>query len=93
MIEKLYSLCQKLGEDKNEGIKTGIRQWLTLMHEDEAKAVQRLKRLKTLNEDKDSISIIEALTNGRKGTENVQAFPAYDVLTYHTILNQKTKEK
>lgn len=92
-IEKLNYLCQKLGEDKNEGIKTGIRQWLTLMHEDEAKAVQRLKRLKTLNEDKDSISIIEALTNSRKGTENVQAFPAYDVLTYHTILNQKTKEK
>ena len=63
------------------------------MHEDEAKAIQRLKRLKTLNEDKDSISIIEALTNGRKGTENAQAFPAYDVLTYNTILNQQTKEK
>ena len=92
-IDKLNYLCQKLGEDKNEGIKTGIRQWLTLMHEDEAKAVQRLKRLKTLNEDKDSISIIEALTNCRKETEIVQAFPAYDVLTYHTILNQQTKEK
>lgn len=92
-IDKLNYLCQKLGEDKNEGIKTGIRQWLTLMHEDEAKAVQRLKRLKTLNEDKDSISIIEALTNCRKETEMVQAFPAYDVLTYHTILNQQTKEK
>ena len=63
------------------------------MHEDEAKAIQRLKRLKTLNEDKDAISIIEALTNGRKGNEKVQAFPAYDVLTYHTILNQQTKEK
>ena len=92
-IEKLYSLCQKLGEDKNEGIKTGIRQWLTLMHEDEAKAIQRLKRLKTLNEDKDAVSIIEALTNSRKGNEKVQAYPAYDVLTYHTILNQQTKEK
>ena len=92
-IEKLNYLCKKIGEDKNEGIKTGIRQWLTLMHEDEAKAVQRLKRLKTLNEDKDSISIIEALTNSRKETEKVQAFPAYDVLTYYTILNQQTKEK
>lgn len=92
-IEKLTSLCKKLDEEKNEGIKTGIRQWLTLMHDDEGKAYQRLKRLKTLNEDKDSTSIIDALTEGREITKQEKAFSAYDVLTYHTILNQQTKEE
>ena len=92
-IEKLTSLCKKLDEEKNEGIKTGIRQWLTLMHDDEGKAYQRLKRLKTLNGDKDSTSIIDALTEGREITKQEKAFSAYDVLTYHTILNQQTKEE
>lgn len=87
------SLCKELDEEKNEGIKTGIRQWLTLMHDDEGKAYQRLKRLKTLNEDKDSTSIIDALTEGREITKQEKAFSAYDVLTYHTILNQQTKEE
>ena len=91
-IEKLNALSMQLIEDKNEGMKTGIRQWLTLMHEDEAKADQRLKRLKTLNGNKDSISIVDALTKGRKITENEMAFPAYDVLSYLTIKNQQTKE-
>ena len=91
-IGKLNALSMQLIEDKNEGMKTGIRQWLTLMHEDEAKADQRLKRLKTLNGNKDSISIVDALTKGRKITENEMAFPAYDVLSYLTIKNQQTKE-
>lgn len=92
-IGKLDALSRQLIEDKNEGVKTGIRQWLTLMHEDEEKAAQRLKRLKTLNGNKDSMSIVDALTKGRRLAENKMAFPAYDVLSFLTIKNQQTKEE
>ena len=92
-IGKLDALSRQLIEDKNEGVKTGIRQWLTLMHEDEEKAAQRLKRLKTLNGNKDSMSIVDALAKGRRLAENKMAFPAYDVLSFLTIKNQQTKEE
>ena len=84
-------MSQKLNAGNAEGIKTGIRQWLTLMHEDEAKAQQRLKRLKALNAGQHEL--IGKLTIGRSIGDNKIAYPAYDVLAFHTIMNQQTKEE
>lgn len=89
-IEELEKLSEDLYGKQAEGIKTGIRQWLTLMHDDEGKATQRLKRLKDLN--KNQKTLIDKLTGGRFGEDGKRVFPAYDVLTLHTIMNQQTKE-
>ena len=90
-IDELEQLSQTLNAENAEGIKTGIRQWLTLMHEDEAKAQQRLKRLKALNAGQHEL--IGKLTIGRSIGDNKTAYPAYDVLAFHTIMNQQTKEE
>ena len=89
-IEELEKLSEDLYGKQAEGIKTGIRQWLTLMHDDEGKATQRLKRLKDLN--KNQKTLIDKLTGGRFGEDGKRVFLAYDVLTLHTIMNQQTKE-
>ena len=90
-IEELESLGQKLNAESAEGIRTGIRQWLTLLHDDDAKAQQRLKRLKTLNEKQ--LLFINQLTQERSIDNGKKAYPAYDVLAFHTIMNQQTKEE
>ncbi|GAB6975107.1 Cas10/Cmr2 second palm domain-containing protein [Prevotella falsenii] len=90
-IDELNTISKEITGEETEGIRTGIRRWLTLMHEDEGKAEQRLKRLKTLNESKHKL--IEKLTYHRTvdGKEKQKTFPAYDILAYHTIMNQQTK--
>jgi hypothetical protein len=90
-IKELKEESKKLMDESTKGIKTGIRQWLTLMYEDEGKAEQRLIRLKALNEKQNDL--IDKLTSGRTIADDKKAYPAYDILTYHTIINQQTKEE
>ncbi len=90
-IDELESLSRMLDDEQTDGIKTGIRQWLTLMHENGGKAAQRLKRLLTMNESQRML--IEKLTDGRPLEKDGKVYPAYDVLALHTIINQQTKEE
>ena len=80
-----------LDDEQTDGIKTGIRQWLTLMYENGGKAAQRLKRLLTMNESQRLL--IEKLTDGRPLEKDRKVYPAYDVLALHTIINQQTREE
>ena len=90
-IDELESLSRMLDDEQTDGIKTGIRQWLTLMYENGGKAAQRLKRLLTMNESQRLL--IEKLTDGRPLEKDRKVYPAYDVLALHTIINQQTKEE
>ncbi len=84
-IDRLLELCDRLGSE--EGVKTGIRRWLTLLHNYDGRAGQHLQRLLKNNKENSSASqLIAQLTQTHHG-----AVAAYDVLTLFTIMNQETK--
>lgn len=91
-IDQLSKLVSEI--DNYEGVKTGIRQWLTLLHAGNGRAPQHLDRLKKVNEErygkeKDAVKkLIEDLTEPKHG-----AVAAEDCLTLYTIKNQETNEK
>lgn len=85
-IERLSEIVDKLTIEDNNRVKTAIRQWLTLMHEDAEAAKQHSKRvMKVIRGDK---TIYVSATNGiiRK-----DVYPAYDILSLLTIIEQETK--
>ena len=87
-IGELSKVGGKLSDEKNNRVKTAIRQWLTLMHEDAGAAVQHTNRvLNIIDGDK---SIYNSATKGiirKEGT----LYPAYDILSLLTITQQETK--
>lgn len=82
-INDLTDKCAQLEE--YEGVRTGIRQWLTLLHSGSGQAQQHLDRLKQVNKG-DGLKLIEALTSSVAGR-----VAAEDCLTLYTIKNQITK--
>lgn len=89
----LEMCCQELDKEGNEGIRAGIRNWISLLLTDRAKAEQRLNRMKDIYFSRKSF--IEKMTSeyevdsAKKG-EKEKVYIAYDALAYHTILNQET---
>ena len=84
-IDDLQELCQQLAKADNQGIKTGIRRWLTSLHEGKGVALQMLDRLKEVHGNKE---LINKLTNNRAQDD---AVAAADTLSLFTIMNQKTR--
>ena len=83
-IADLQKLCVEIGKADCQGVKTGIRRWLTALHEGQGNAKQMLDRIKEVHGDKEAL--IDALTN-----ECHEAVPAADALSLYTIINQKTR--
>ena len=83
-IDHLENYSKRLNGEEGNGIKSGIRNWITLRLENKEKATQRLRRMKGLFSDKD-VETISLLTDEKSGT-----CLAYDVLAYNTIMNQQT---
>lgn len=85
-IEELERYSKRLDGESGNGVKSGIRNWITLRLENKEKAMQRLKHMKGRFSDED-VKTISMLTNEKNGT-----CIAYDVLAYDTIMNQQTME-
>ena len=97
-IQDLKNLGEKLNNENGDGIKSGIRQWITARLDDKNFASQKKNRmLMVFNSDQ---SIVNDLTKEEKRKvmregdykERLTCI-AYDVLAYHTIMNQKTNEE
>ncbi len=85
-IEALTKKVYDLSKESNNRIKTAIRQWLTLMHEDAGAAEQHSQRvMDVISGDK---SIYNSAT---KGIIRKNVYPAYDILSLLTIIEQETK--
>lgn len=82
-IDDLINTSKLLNSENADGIKSGIRNWVSLRIEDKNKADLRKDRMLQIFTDKDAIKV---LTN-----EDNKSCIAYDVLAYYTILNQQTK--
>lgn len=106
-IDELIDQRDKLAKEENNRVKTAIRQWLTLMHEDAGAAAQHSKRVTTINQDKPDLKTIyeDATTGivrieakdknpvGAKDSKDKEPklYPAYDILSLLTITEQVTK--
>lgn len=96
-IKELSEIVDKLTKEDNNRVKTAIRQWLTLMHEDAGAAKQHSKRVKAVNLDSEFISIYDSVSTGiiKKDADgkdkDPKLSPAYDILSLLTIIEQETK--
>ena len=86
-IDKLEDFSRRLNGESGNGIKSGIRNWISLRLEGKEKAEQRKMRMKQLFSEKDGL-VIEELT-----TQVNDKCIAYDVMAYHTIMNQETNNE
>ncbi len=96
-ISELERMVKELGKTENEGLKTGVRQRLSLMHENEAAAAQRLQRLESLTSNKELLHNLttpatRTHVNNAGKEEQEQHYAAYDALAYYTINNQQTND-
>lgn len=82
-VDDLIKASKLLNSENGDGIKSGIRNWISLRIEDKSKADQRRERMLQIFTDK---TVVEALTS----EEGLRCM-AYDVLVYNTIINQQTK--
>ena len=82
-VDDLIQASKLLNSDNSDGIKSGIRNWISLRIEDKHKADQRKNRMLQIFSDEKAV---ETITN-----EEDNRCMAYDVLAYNTIINQQTK--
>ena len=82
-IKDLIAASQLLNSEDGDGIKSGIRNWISLRLADKNKADQRKERMLQIFADKKAV---ETLTSDKDNR-----CMAYDVLAYNTIINQQTK--
>lgn len=89
-VENLQETVEELAKDVNNPIKTSVRQWLTLMHDDINAAKQKQERVCSIVETCTQKGIFSKLTEGYVRNDET-CYPAYDVLSLLTIQNQITK--
>ena len=105
LVEDLKKKANKLDSKEGNAVKSHLRQWMSLLHDNPEMAKQKLLRLKSMSEGKkflDQSSVkeyVDEVTKDvtktvKKNGKDVEVtfYPVYDILTIHTINNQKTKE-
>ena len=95
-VEDLITHSNKLEGKEGNAVKSHLRQWLSLLHDNPGMANQKLQRLKSITSMQ---GFVDEVTKGviktvRKdgNDKKVTVYPIYDILAIHTINNQKTKE-
>lgn len=88
-IDMLLDNAKQLsGDDKaSNAVKSGLRRWMSAMHDGRERALQMRLRLLDVTVKKD---LVRSVTDGEKRGEK-KCYPVYDMLAVSTITNQKTK--
>lgn len=86
-VEELTDLVGRLDKESENGVKSGVRNWILLRLKGKDEAEQRRLRMAQVF-DADGAQLLEALTRETDGESPTCI--AYDVLAYHTVMNQKT---
>ena len=86
-VSDLERLSKPLNGESGNGVKSGIRNWISLRLEGKEKAKQRKNRMKQVLSENYG-QMIEELTNEANDT-----CIAYDVMVYHTVMNQETNNE
>lgn len=86
-IDELRHKVQELSEDKGNATKSSLRNWMSVLHDGEGVAKQRLRRILKITDMKEYVrSVTDPVL--RKDTK---FYPVYDILSIHTIDTQITK--
>ena len=89
-------LKQKAGQlEGKEGnaVKSHLRNWMSLLHNNPEMANQKLERLKSMTTE-EYRGFIEKITfKYDRNSKELQKTPVYDMLAIHTINTQKTKKE
>lgn len=96
-IDKLEDNVNLLDGKDGNSVKSHLRQWMSLMHENEDTAKQKVFRIVSMLPDsqtklKQLVECVTSCQNGRK-CDDKNFYPVYDILALHSILCQVTKEK
>ncbi|MDE5877740.1 MAG: hypothetical protein K2H47_09645 [Muribaculaceae bacterium] len=96
-IKELKERAAQLDSEIGNTVKSHLRNWMTLLYDDEDMARQKLERVKTINKMKEDVIAMtdEALrkeSRERNGEEiEITLYPVYDLLALHTVNTQRTK--
>ena len=91
-IDKLIKESCKLDSKEGNAVKSSLRTWMGLLHDNPEMAEQKLKRIKEIASE-NMRSYIEAVTKGETKNGDIvrKVIPVYDILAIHTINTQETK--
>ncbi len=90
-VRRLLEEVSKLKGKEGNAVKSDIRQWMSLMSDGPEKAEQKKKRVTTVSGNRERQLFDAATTSCDRG--QVKAYPAYDMLSLHSILSLQTKKK
>jgi len=99
-VERLEQSVERLSSEEGNAVKSAVRRWLTAMANNRSLADQMKKRSQNIISQENLRKEYNALTTGvqlnRKprvdnDADNVETYPAYDVLSLQTINNQETR--
>lgn len=92
-IDQLKDMASNLDSKENvdnNAVKSHIRQWMTLMHDNPGLSAQHTERIYDIFRNKKKL--LDCLLSPIKRSNNATpTCPVYDVMTYLTIKNQTTK--
>ncbi|MBQ0164825.1 MAG: hypothetical protein KBS75_06475 [Bacteroidales bacterium] len=90
-LTKKAAFIDNAGKEGN-AIKSHLRKWFTLLHDNPGMAKQHLARTKSLVSDSSLKTFIEDTTLAvERDRSEKKHIPAYDILTIHTINTQETR--
>lgn len=96
-VKDLVDDVEKLGGKEGNAVKSHLRQWMSLLHDNPEMANQKLMRLESMTSMR---QYVERVTKGVKKEvkkdgedKEITIYPVYDILAIHTINTQTTKEE
>ncbi len=92
-IEQLEKAAAQLEGKEGNMVKTGIRKWMTAMHQDMEKAQQAAQRNYSILSESTKPTFKTATSPIRREGFETTFYPASDMIDIHTIQNQETKEQ
>lgn len=96
-IKQLMDNAMLLDSKEGNAVKSHLRNWMSLLHDNPAMAEQKLQRLNTITSMKKYVETVTQKTTRETGKDDNKEttifYPVYDILAIHTINTQNTKKK
>ncbi len=89
-IDELLENIKVFDGSIGNAIKSGLRNWLSLLHSNVGQAKQYMERLKDVSGEKE---YLEKIAGGNFKREAITVYPVYDMLAIYTIQTQETRDK
>lgn len=89
-IDELLENIKVFDGSIGNAIKSGLRNWLSLLHSNVGQAKQYMERLKDVSREKE---YLEKIAGDNFKREAITVYPVYDMLAIYTIQTQETRDK